>query len=823
MVNQNQREKFQTLIRGTIISLCQNVLEHKSEVKIDVFVGITIDRTEDFHFSIVETLRADDISGSAQVEKPPEASVSRQSPTSNNRTGNILEKLMVHDISSNRQGSISSSAVPKAREVSSTTVNDRCQSSSLSYSELLRSFGEMSRQDKPSIPTNPSTSCPTLLNTLSSPPSSHLLDAANPNPINQAQVVIPINFAIHSPSNHNSRSSSAFSIKEQSASDLRNYQWGVTPPSTSKMQRYDCEHPDTTYAMPDTHSGKSETDCNPYDVKVKQEVLSDEELEQGAQSDPLPYGLSNAPLNNTGNSKDSLTRPSPKGILMSLLCEKSPSVQSKKRGRPKKKAEDSLYVPPKQSKSDVPEISLGTRESKDNRVLIGLTDYLPGFKEGDLGTEKPPRCVFSGQDISAKTRKVVLLNSGPFSTVRMVHRSLQGMRATEINDIMREMTKPRQHPEYVGEYKAITMPKVRQGRRLVGVFYKCPPELLKPDALQSYDILLEDYKKFYEQMYKYDRTPKPPYFQSIEMFSPFSGTYRGKRTWREDPTFDPTTRLSEVYSASDLMDYNAGDDEEITTFKSEEQMDGPTVQVVGIKDEKVDWDLAEDDQTMSSTGVTTKQKVAAISDSTSPATGQENADSNTKKSGINHRYTASRESTPDDYNPNLVTFMPKNFGQQPVFPQPLIVREYSNGQPKRESTSGDEHSSDKHDSTEQSEVHSASNMTEKDMDTSEAEHSDDSKHQLVGVKLEDTDVESTWNVNGKEEKFGHTREDTTQGSTELDNGSRTPANDYSGSDDRHTPSPELGTLDGKDLGQQPVFKHLIEKECDTVQPVGSGE
>ena len=394
MVNQNQREKFQTLIRGTIISLCQNVLEHKSEVKIDVFVGITLDRTEDFHFSIVETLRSDDVSGSVPVEKPAETSRSSRSPSGNLHSGNMLEKLMVHDISSNRQGSISSSALPKVREVSSTTVNDRSQSSSLSYSELLRSFGELSRQDKPSVPINPSTSCPTLLNTLSSPPSSHLLDPSNANPINQAQVVIPINFAIHSPSTHGSRSSSSLNSKEHSLSDSRNYQWGMTPPSSSKLQRYDCEHPDTTYAMPDTHSCKTETDYNPYDVKVKQEVLSDEELEQEQQTEPEPYRYSRTSLNSNSclgeepPAKNSSTRPSPKGILMSLLCEKSPGVQGKKRGRAKKKSDDPLYIPPKQSKSDLSEMVPGTRENKDNRVLIGLTDYLSGFKEGDLSNEK---------------------------------------------------------------------------------------------------------------------------------------------------------------------------------------------------------------------------------------------------------------------------------------------------------------------------------------------------------------------------------------------------------------------------------------------------
>ncbi|KAK2157076.1 hypothetical protein LSH36_199g02011 [Paralvinella palmiformis] len=609
--------------------------------------------------------------------------------------------------------------------------------------------------------------------------------------------------------------------KEHSLSDSRNYQWGMTPPSSSKLQRYDCEHPDTTYAMPDTHSCKTETDYNPYDVKVKQEVLSDEELEQEQQTEPEPYRYSRTSLNSNSclgeepPAKNSSTRPSPKGILMSLLCEKSPGVQGKKRGRAKKKSDDPLYIPPKQSKSDLSEMVPGTRENKDNRVLIGLTDYLSGFKEGDLSNEKLPRCVFSGPDISAKIRKVVLLNSGPFSTVRMVHRSLQGMRATEINEVMREMTKPRQHADYVGEYKAITMPKVRQWRRLVGVFYKCPPELLKPEALLSHDILLEDYKKFYEQMYKYDRTPKPPYFQAIEMFSPFSGTFSGKRGWREDPTFDPTTRLSEVYTANDLVECTPPEDEEIPASKSDEHPDGPSLQAMGIKSERVDWESADDDQNVASAAISTTQDSASKPVIGSPAQAEENLDSNVEQSAASRKFKASRESTPDDYNPNLVTFVPKNFGQQPVFPQPLIVSEYNNGhsenarelsdQPPSAISGGKQSCKEGRTldrATELSEAHSASKMmncsSERDREiagSKSEEPSDGPRLQNVGIKSEMADRVSASDGNDDDHSLASTTVSTTQQTpTKLENGSPT-----FGDRDGHAERPAANNRDGHNL------------------------
>ena len=312
---------------------------------------------------------------------------------------------------------------------------------------------------------------------------------------------------------------------------------------------------------------------------------------------------------------------------------------------------------------------------------------------------QPPKCVFYSEDISSKTRKIVLLNSGPFATVRMVHRSLQGMRASEIGDVMRDMTNPRQHPEYVGEYKAITMQKLRQGRKMVGVFYKCPPELMSAESLKRYDIELDDYVKFFNQVFRYDRTPQPQYFQSIELFSPFYGTFGGDRGWREDPTGDPTLTIDVIHQSNQsnsLYDQTPGDTTEPDRSHTEADRslaepdrshtepdrENMNLCISGIKSEQADWEsIAEDENDTDSLGgpVTSTQHEWPLGDEGSrspvdnPDAEPEADDPTTASDDRTLESPGNSVASPDDYPHNSSAYTAPDFSSQPVFPQPLVM------------------------------------------------------------------------------------------------------------------------------------------------------
>ena len=57
---------------------------------------------------------------------------------------------------------------------------------------------------------------------------------------------------------------------------------------------------------------------------------------------------------------------------------------------------------------------------------------------------------------------------------------------------MKTMARQRDDPLYIGEYKQIS------GN--MKTFYKCPPDLIKDEALTKYDISRETYTSLYYQV-----------------------------------------------------------------------------------------------------------------------------------------------------------------------------------------------------------------------------------------------------------------------------------------------------------------------------------
>ena len=91
----------------------------------------------------------------------------------------------------------------------------------------------------------------------------------------------------------------------------------------------------------------------------------------------------------------------------------------------------------------------------------------------------------------------ILRTDGSFATVRVIRRKNQRFTAEQIIHVMNMMTNPQGSAMYVGEY--------HQLKKKIHVFYKCPPDNVKPKALQGYGMTWETYS---EQYYKSARPHK---------------------------------------------------------------------------------------------------------------------------------------------------------------------------------------------------------------------------------------------------------------------------------------------------------------------------
>ena len=89
----------------------------------------------------------------------------------------------------------------------------------------------------------------------------------------------------------------------------------------------------------------------------------------------------------------------------------------------------------------------------------------------------------------------VVQTDGCFASSRCLCRK-NTYRVVNVIRAMTAMSRPRDHPLYVGTY-------VRVSER-VKVFYKCPPHLVSAEALRLYGVDAETYGHFYR------RNPRPP-------------------------------------------------------------------------------------------------------------------------------------------------------------------------------------------------------------------------------------------------------------------------------------------------------------------------
>ena len=110
----------------------------------------------------------------------------------------------------------------------------------------------------------------------------------------------------------------------------------------------------------------------------------------------------------------------------------------------------------------------------------------------------------------------ILRTDGSFATVRVIRRKNQRFTAEQIIHVMNMMTNPQGNAMYVGEY--------HQLKKKIHVFYKCPPDTIKPKALQGYSMTWDTYN---EQYFKSARPHKngpidwQNYLGTVRQFAPF--------------------------------------------------------------------------------------------------------------------------------------------------------------------------------------------------------------------------------------------------------------------------------------------------------------
>ena len=88
----------------------------------------------------------------------------------------------------------------------------------------------------------------------------------------------------------------------------------------------------------------------------------------------------------------------------------------------------------------------------------------------------------------------ILLSHGPCTPLRSVQRHFKRLRADTVVEAMSLLTRPQEDPIYVGQLGIATP------RKMVRVFYKCPPLLVKKSALDFYEISFESYKERFESV-----------------------------------------------------------------------------------------------------------------------------------------------------------------------------------------------------------------------------------------------------------------------------------------------------------------------------------
>ena len=84
--------------------------------------------------------------------------------------------------------------------------------------------------------------------------------------------------------------------------------------------------------------------------------------------------------------------------------------------------------------------------------------------------------------------QAVVRNEGCFVTSRIMTRKT-GRKAKVVREILMALTVPPSHPEHIGTAREI-------GKNML-VFYKCPPDLIKPTALAKFGIELELYQALF--------------------------------------------------------------------------------------------------------------------------------------------------------------------------------------------------------------------------------------------------------------------------------------------------------------------------------------
>ena len=88
----------------------------------------------------------------------------------------------------------------------------------------------------------------------------------------------------------------------------------------------------------------------------------------------------------------------------------------------------------------------------------------------------------------------ILLSHGPCTPLRSVQRHFMRVRADTVVEAMSLLTRPQEDPMFVGQLGIATP------RKMVRVFYKCPPLLVKKSALEFYGISFESYTQRFESV-----------------------------------------------------------------------------------------------------------------------------------------------------------------------------------------------------------------------------------------------------------------------------------------------------------------------------------
>ena len=103
----------------------------------------------------------------------------------------------------------------------------------------------------------------------------------------------------------------------------------------------------------------------------------------------------------------------------------------------------------------------------------------------------------------------ILKEDGCFVTSRMLCRRYSALfKVHSVVLAMKKMTTSMDHPHHLGMYRLIS--------ERTKVFYKCPPHLVKPSALQLYGIELQDYNDIYYRLPRAKSMNTPNFMSFVE-------------------------------------------------------------------------------------------------------------------------------------------------------------------------------------------------------------------------------------------------------------------------------------------------------------------